>query len=63
MQDKYVIASTFDDPDYGTLWWSNENGWVEMLDDATVFTQDQRDELNLPMQGEWRGWSEAMEGE
>jgi len=34
------------------LYWSNDDGWVD-ADSATVFTQEERDTLNLPMSGVW----------
>lgn len=34
-----------------TDFWSNTDGWVE--GDATVFSEDERNTLNLPVDGEW----------
>ena len=35
-----------------TLWWSNEGGWAS-LDQAIVYTPDERSEDHLPPGGEW----------
>lgn len=34
------------------LAWSNEFGWVDN-ESYDLFTQDERDTLNLPIEGEW----------
>lgn len=53
MNNKYVISSIAD-KDFGcedydeTLYWSNENGWVD-LSDSTVFNQLERDSFTLPI--------------
>ena len=48
----YVISGYVDSED-GTLYWSNEDGWV-FLSDATVFTKAERETLNLPEgEAEW----------
>ena len=41
------------------LWWSNEFGWTG-TEDADVFTQEQRDEFNLPLGGEWVSKQDAL---
>lgn len=43
----YVIISYHD----SLLFWSNDNGWGQVAD---IFSQDERDTLNLPLDGEWR---------
>lgn len=32
-----------------TLYWSNEDGWVEDEDSATIFTNEEKETFNLPM--------------
>lgn len=45
------IIQNIEDPE---LVWSNELGWVEgSVNDYTLFTQAQRDTLNLPIGGQW----------
>jgi hypothetical protein len=34
------------------LWWNNLDGYTE-LDNASVFTQEERDTVTLPMEGAW----------
>lgn len=51
----YVIAGYVDDDD-GTLYWSNEGGWVT-LPSASVFTDSERVQSNLPLGDEAR-WVE-----
>lgn len=36
----------------GSLYWSNEDGWVE-LDDATTFSEQDSKTVQLPMEGGW----------
>jgi len=36
---------------YPELFWSNDWGWVE--EGFTLFTEKERKELNLPLEGEW----------
>tara|TARA_Y100000034_G_scaffold127663_1_gene180914 strand:- start:1019 stop:1420 length:402 start_codon:yes stop_codon:yes gene_type:complete len=52
----YIIRGTTKnetDPLEGyPLYWSNEDGWVD-YDSADQFSQEERDKLNLPMNGEW----------
>jgi hypothetical protein len=33
--------------------WNNLDGWVEESDDATTFTQSERDAFSLPIGGRW----------
>lgn len=40
------------DEDGETLYWSNENGWGS-IDDATLFTSEERSCYSLPQGGEW----------
>lgn len=52
-EDRFVIASqTPDLPDDDTLYWSNEDGWVE-LDSATKFTLTERRRFTPPISGYW----------
>ena len=44
----YAIKNTEDDQ----LFWSNELGWVESPDE-TLFTEEERLTLRLPMYGVW----------
>lgn len=44
----YAIKNTEDDQ----LFWSNELGWVESPDE-TIFTEEERLTLQLPMGGVW----------
>lgn len=34
-------------------YWSNTEGWCETRAEADVFTEHQRDTLDLPLGGEW----------
>lgn len=43
----YVIKNDSDE------YWSNESGWVDKLDSATVFSQAAKDDCTLPLQGVW----------
>lgn len=36
------------------LFWSNLYGWTDHLPEADIFTDDERQTLNLPMGGQWR---------
>ncbi len=48
--EAYVI-SLVDPPDPDEpLYWNNEDGWVDWIS-ATVFTQNERDRFNLPVDG------------
>jgi hypothetical protein len=51
----YVIeAITERDDETGEpLFWSNQMGWVS-LPDATLFTEAERNRLNLPIGGTWQ---------
>lgn len=52
MQEQtFVIQSQSDN----NLYWSNEDGWIEfgILENATIFTEDEMDNLPLPMDGQW----------
>jgi hypothetical protein len=40
----YIIWSLSEDG-----WWSNEEGWVDSLFDATIYSQQERDTFNLPL--------------
>jgi hypothetical protein len=44
----YAIKNKDDDQ----LFWSNALGWVESPDE-TLFSQEERDTLNLPIGGVW----------
>lgn len=33
------------------LWWSNTDGWCDNT--RSLFTQEERETLNLPIGGEW----------
>lgn len=44
----YAIQSTNNPSD----WWSNVHGWTEKPQ-RDIFTQEERDKLRLPMEGEW----------
>ena len=35
-----------------TLCWSNQHGWTDELYDT--FSDEERETLNLPLEGEWR---------
>ena len=45
---KYIIINEWD----GELYWSNDDGWVDR-ESATVFSQNEKFVLNLPMYGMW----------
>lgn len=49
----YIIISDFKDDEDGFLYWSNEDGWGSR-ETATVFSQEERDTNELPMQA--RAW-------
>ena len=44
---KYVILNQLSD-----LFWSNEMGWVD-IQDAEIFTKEEREKLRLPLDGIW----------
>ncbi len=48
MWNQYVIENE-NDP---TLLWSNVHGWVD-CDDFDVFTFEEKETLNLPIEGKW----------
>jgi hypothetical protein len=50
-----VIRSTVEtDDDTGLpLYWSNSQGWVS-LDEATSFTEEEMEWVNLPSMSEWK---------
>lgn len=49
----FLVRSTGEpDPEDGTLWWSNEDGWAT-LGQALVYTEDEAQELAAPLGGEW----------
>ena len=48
----FVIARSSSMNSDEPVFWSNELGWVS-YDDATIFTEKERDELNLPEDGIW----------
>lgn len=50
---KYVIQSKTEHDDDGIpLFWSNTMGWVSLMD-ADLFSEDDRNQLNLPLGGVW----------
>ena len=48
----YVILLVTEDKDE-PLYWNNEMGWGDWLS-ATVFTQDEKNTLHLPVDGAWK---------
>ena len=48
MSNRYVIANVND----SNLLWSNSDGWTDG-DDFEVFTLEESEELDLPIEGEW----------
>jgi hypothetical protein len=48
----YIIRDTVAVYDGEHSYWSNVDGWVA-IQDADVFTEQERAELNLPVGGEW----------
>ena len=48
---KWVIIC-IDEGSDGELFWNNNQGWTS-LDDANVFTNNERQQFNLPMGGAW----------
>lgn len=46
----YVISGPVEDGE--TLYWSNVWGWTGR-DEASVFSEAERHELNLPLEGKW----------
>ena len=44
----FKIKSTKSD-----LFWSNTQGWVEEFTDESILDKIEKEELNLPMGGEW----------
>ena len=45
------IDPSIEGDDYETLYWSNEDGWG--LGNPTIFTDEEKETLNLPMGGVW----------
>jgi hypothetical protein len=41
------------------LFWSNDYGWVKLDGDVTVFTVDERYNINLPAQAAWVEFKEV----
>lgn len=54
MMKRYKIVGLweFDEETGDRLYWSNRYGWVPE-DEADQFTEEESDELNLPLGGEW----------
>jgi hypothetical protein len=54
-KDQAYVIILLDPEQYNDepLYWNNEDGWVDWLS-ATVFTPDERDRFNLPMDGAWK---------
>lgn len=49
----YLVRASDDTDDDGQpLWWSNEGGWSD-LGEAVVYTEAERQRLNVPLGGEW----------
>jgi hypothetical protein len=48
----YVVRCMTPDPDDGTLYWNNKEGWM-VLECAEVYTEDEIEIYNLPIDGEW----------
>lgn len=46
--NRFVIQNENDE----TLFWSNTDGWVDD-DNFDVFTLEESEELNLPIEGQW----------
>ena len=55
-----IPAMHRDDVDDAPLFWSNEDGWCDLLS-ATVFTMEEMKTFMLPM-GAW-GWIQLPENE
>lgn len=51
-----IIDSLFEDE---PCFWSNDIGWVDTIDLATVFTDEERHTLRLPLCAWWRQHEEA----
>lgn len=50
----YLIATDDFDEEFGQVYWSNQHGWVGVLDGATVYTgPDLRAGVRLPTGGYW----------
>jgi hypothetical protein len=49
---KWVIQQQSEDLQDGVLYWSNEHGFTT-VDLADVFTDKEKETLNLPVDGEW----------
>ena len=51
--NEYIIEKNnycFDDE---KLYWNNQDGWVSR-DNATVFSDEEKRNVNLPMEGNWK---------
>lgn len=52
----YLIRNTeAADPD--ELWWCNEDGWSNLTDTATVYSEEERQWMQEPIGGEWVAFS------
>ena len=51
----YVIRHETELENSQPLYWSNEFGWVSG-DIATIFTAIDKEDLNLPIGGNWERW-------
>lgn len=47
----YFIKRAVDEDD--GMYWSNQQGWVEFLGDATFYSADEKAQLSPPMEGSW----------
>jgi hypothetical protein len=48
-----IISKKEKDDDTGKpLFWSNDMGWVDRAD-ATIFTAEEKESMNLPTSGRW----------
>ena len=45
----YIIQNKNDEE----LYWSNQWGWCD-IDEADRFSEDEKNTLNLPLEGKWR---------
>jgi hypothetical protein len=43
--DRHVVGDDY-------LYWRNDQGWIE-LSSADVYTEDEKNKYNLPIDGEW----------
>lgn len=48
--EQYIIVNVSNEKDY----WSNAEGWTDAVDLADLFTENEKDNFDLPIGGKWQ---------